>query len=204
MTRLDSVGIVETSPASVRSAPPPPSSRPESALPPPPSRSPTSLSFGGAARVASFGAKLCAHDAQQHEPPPGGGDEGGDDEGGGGDVGDRAEPPASWPASQPPADGGGGGGGGAGGGGAGAGADEAGRAEAAWSPPPVKCYVELLTLHPVVLNYTSSSSVGFANMQKLGATLHTYAAAAAAASELDPAPPSQSTNLLRQTVPRST
>ena len=43
----------------------------------------------------------------------------------------------------------------------------------AHAPPPVKCYVELLTLHPVVLNYTSSSGVGFANMQKLGASLHT-------------------------------
>ena len=35
-----------------------------------------------------------------------------------------------------------------------------------------RCYVELLTLHPLVLNYTSSSGVGFANMQKLGASLH--------------------------------
>ena len=45
---------------------------------------------------------------------------------------------------------------------------------AAYAPPPVKCYVELLTLHPVVLNYTSSSGVGFANMQKLGAPPHVH------------------------------
>jgi len=36
-------------------------------------------------------------------------------------------------------------------------------------PPPRKCYVEILTLHPIVLNFTSSSSTGFANMQRLGA-----------------------------------
>ena len=47
-----------------------------------------------------------------------------------------------------------------------------GDSAASHAPPPVKCYVELLTLHPVVLNYTSSSGVGFANMQKLGASLH--------------------------------
>ena len=36
-------------------------------------------------------------------------------------------------------------------------------------PPPKKCYVEILTLHPVVFNFTSSSSTGLANMQRLGA-----------------------------------
>jgi len=60
-----------------------------------------------------------------------------------------------------------------GGGGGGGGAKDAPAAtSAAHAPPPVKCYVELLTLHPIVLNYTSSSGVGFANMQKLGASLH--------------------------------
>ena len=42
-------------------------------------------------------------------------------------------------------------------------------AEHASRPPPKKCYVEILTLHPVVFNFTSSSSTGFANMQRLGA-----------------------------------
>lgn len=42
--------------------------------------------------------------------------------------------------------------------------------------PPKKCYIELMTLHPIVLNYTSSSSTGFANMQRLGASLHTSSA----------------------------
>ncbi|KAL3930737.1 MAG: hypothetical protein SGPRY_001412 [Prymnesium sp.] len=36
-------------------------------------------------------------------------------------------------------------------------------------PLPRKCYVEMLTLHPVVLNFTSSSSTGFAHLQRLGA-----------------------------------